>query len=260
MAIERERGFALLIVLWSVVFMALLMSGILAAGRNAIDLAANLRGAAVQDAAADGAINAAIFHSLSSPAWPPDGAPHAVTIGGTKVVVRITSEAGKINPNLASPALLTGMLRATGLAAAPATALAGAIAAWREPAPSLSAGAAAAGAYRAAGMPYAPPSHQFADLSELRFVLGMTPAIFARIAPYLSLDQTGDPDPAYAAPAVAAALGYARVNDPDGSAYRGAPVISVRACAGARCRTAIVAVPGAASLYPFTVLAVGDAQ
>jgi general secretion pathway protein K len=255
--VATERGFALLIVLWSVVFLALLMAGILAAGRSAVDLAGNLRMAAQEDAAADGAINSAIFHVLAPTAWPLDGAAHMVTIGGIAVSVRVTSEAGKINPNLASTALLTGLLRATGLAGAPATALAGAITAWRSPPASPGAADVAAAAYRAAGLPYAPPAHQFADLSELADVIGMTPAIFARISPFLSIYQTGDPDPAYASATVVAALRFARVHDPSGNVYEGAPVVRVTACA-TRCRTAIVAVPGAASLNPFTVLAVGS--
>lgn len=263
MVTNRENGnngFALLIVLWSVIFLSLLMSGILAAGRSSMDLAANLRAAAVQTAAADGAINTAVFHSLAPPIWSPDGKPHTVRVGGITVVVRITSEAGKINPNLASPTLLTGLLRATGLPATPSATLADAITAWRETPVSPSAGAAAINAYRAAGMPYAPAGQQFADISELADVLGMTPAILKHVEPYLSIYQTGDPNPIYAASPVVAALKYSHITHPDGLIYQGAPVIRVSACAETRCRFAIFEVPGAASLNPFTILAVGDGQ
>ena len=61
-------GFALLIVLWSVVLLALLATGITAAGRSQTQLAGNVRRAAAAEAAADGGIYAAAFHTTDAPA------------------------------------------------------------------------------------------------------------------------------------------------------------------------------------------------
>ena len=52
---NRQRGFALLIVLWTVAFLALLGTQIVAAGRSDTQLADNLKQEAVLEAAADGA-------------------------------------------------------------------------------------------------------------------------------------------------------------------------------------------------------------
>lgn len=71
----RDRGFALLIVLWAVVLLALLATRLMAAGRTELQLSANLRGAAEAEAAADGAVQEAMFHLLNpSDAWRADGA------------------------------------------------------------------------------------------------------------------------------------------------------------------------------------------
>jgi general secretion pathway protein K len=63
---KRQQGFALLIVLWSVVFLAFVMTQILAISRSAVTLAGALRAAAQARLADDGAINAAILHALSA--------------------------------------------------------------------------------------------------------------------------------------------------------------------------------------------------
>ena len=74
---KRERGFALLIVLWSLVLITLLTIQILASGRSALALAGNIRAAAAARAAADGAISEAVYHVLAygPDHWAVDGAP-----------------------------------------------------------------------------------------------------------------------------------------------------------------------------------------
>ncbi len=110
---NRERGFALLIVLWSMALLALMITTVLANGRTAITLAGNVRDAAAADARADGAINEALFHALANGAehWAPDGSWHDLPEG---VRVRVTTLGGLINPNLAPTNLLAGLLQACG--------------------------------------------------------------------------------------------------------------------------------------------------
>src|ERR1700752_666316 len=121
---RRQRGFALLIVLWTLVLLTLLGTQILARGHGEAQLAGNLRGAAAAEAAADGAIEEAIFHLLdgSSRRWLADGAVHLIRFPSATVEVRIEDEAGKVNPNLASPALLRALLGRLGAEARTAAA------------------------------------------------------------------------------------------------------------------------------------------
>jgi general secretion pathway protein K len=260
-----QQGFALLVVLWSVVFLAFLMTQILAGSRTAISLASNLRAAAQARAADDGAIDEAIFHALATGRdnWPPDGAPHLLTIGGLGVSLRIETLAGRVNPNIASGALLAGLLHAAGEPGNTAAQLAQNILDWRSPAASLQAAAALADTYRAAGLPYGPPATQFADLDQLSDVLGFTPALLAALKPHLSLYQPGDPDPKVADPIVRQAIAFADATNPIGTGSEGAPAIRITACAvgpARTCRNAAVSLDGPNALPPYQIEQLTDGQ
>lgn len=204
---SHDGGFALLIVLWSVVLLALLVTGIAAAGRSDVQLAANLRGAAQAEAAADGAVHAAAFHLLDPAApWAADGTSRVLDQPGARVALRIEDEAGKINPNLASLELLQALLRQVGADAQAASRIAAAIVDWRFPGDAPRPNGAKAPQYQAAGLPYGPPNAPFESLSELGAVLGMTPELLARLLPSLSLLNDAEPDPQRAGPAVLAAM------------------------------------------------------
>lgn len=260
---KQERGFALLIVLWSVVFLAFIMTEILANSRSAVLLAGSLRAAAQGRLADDGAINAAILHAISTgnAHWNADGAPHVVMIGGIGVDVTVRTLTDKINPNTASPALLNGLLRAVGAPDGQAAQIAENIILWRASAPSKSAAAALQQSYRAAGLAYGPPAAQFTDLTQLQDVLGLTPALYARLAPHLSLFQPGDPDPATSDPAVRQAVRFANAKGLAVSGNEGPPVVMISAClhgAGSLCRYAIVSLPGVGALGQFKIEQLGD--
>ena len=115
--LRTERGFALLIVLWMLVLIAFITLQVTATGRTEARIAANMAANAAAAAAADGAIFEAIFN-LNDPRperrWMPDGAAHELQIGNSRIAVSVEDEAGRINPNLAAPALLEGLLRAVG--------------------------------------------------------------------------------------------------------------------------------------------------
>ena len=252
----RDRGFALLVVLWSLVLIALLTSQILASGRSALHLAGNLRNAAQAQALADGAINEALLHELSTGAdhWAPDGAPHALPGG---ITVRVTSLAAKINPNLASIGLLAGLFQAVGAGPDQALQLANAIIAWRSQAISQTAAQALQASYKQAGLPYGPPNRNFADLSELGDVMGMTPALLAAALPHMDLYQSGDPDPSLADPVVRQALSLSGQAGSSAGVYNGTnPVFAIEAQAGRLQRKAIVSITSAGRIQ-FLVLSGG---
>src|SRR6266849_7524545 len=112
---RESRGFALIIVLWSCVLIALIVIHLTASGRTELRIAGNLAANAAAQAAADGAIYQAIFNLLDprqDERWPLDGRMHELQIGDSRVTLRLEDEAARINPNLASPALLTALLGA----------------------------------------------------------------------------------------------------------------------------------------------------
>lgn len=205
----RDGGFALLIVLWSLALLALIGTHVTATGRTEAQLAANLRGAAAAEAAADGALHQAVFHLLdpSPRRWLPDGVPREIALpGGGAAVVRAESEGGKISPNLATAGLLQALLSHLGAEPRAAASLAAAILDWRTAGQRPRPNGAKEPQYRAAGRNYAPPGRPFESLDELGLVLGMTPELLARLTPFLSVYQTGEPDLRFAHPVVAQAV------------------------------------------------------
>jgi general secretion pathway protein K len=263
----RDRGFALLVVLWSLVLISLLTTQILASSRTAVTLAANISAAAQARARADGAINQAIFHLLATGAghWPPDGSIHVLAEdGGETLSVRIRVLDDKINPNLASAGLLGGLFQASGATSTQAVQLANAVVQWRSLAVSKQAMQATRAAYQRAGLHYGPAAHPFDDLSELADVIGMPPALFAAATPHMSLYQTCAPDPAHADLAVRRALALSGEPGSPNVAENGSlsPVsiesqvdgpgkLTVR-------RDAIVSINGVLAPAPFQFLALAD--
>lgn len=259
---NSDRGFALLIVLWSLVLLALLGSQLAAAGRGETRLAANLRAGAVAEAAADGAIHEALFHLLDSSNrhWPADGTPRQIRVPGAIVELRVTTEAGKVNPNTAQPELLRALLHAVGADERTAAAVAVAIADWRFPDAQDHPLQAKAPQYRAAGRDYGPPSEPFQTIDELGLVLGMFPALLARLAPHLSIYHDGDPDPAAADPVVRQAIQDATGVAPQaGGGPRDESVVAITATArganGTRfVRRAIAGIGGHTQERPYRIL------
>src|SRR5262249_12944376 len=186
-----------------------IVAHVTANGRTEVRIAGNMVAEATAEAADDGAIVAAIFNLLDpnpDQRWPLDGSPHELTIGPSRVMIRLQDESGRINPNSASPELLEALLRVTGSDQETAHRLTTAIGEW--------VGLAGAGAqlpgqpaaYRAAGLDYGPPGAPLESLDELGRVLGMTPAVLAAIRPHLTLLGPAQPNPLNADPIVKAAL------------------------------------------------------
>src|SRR5262249_34110351 len=206
---RRNDGFALIIVLWTLVLIAFIVAHVTANGRTEVRIAGNMVADATAEAADDGAIVAAIFNLLDpnpDQRWPLDGSPHELTVGGSRVTVQLRDEAGRINPNSASPELLEGLLRVTGSDPESARQLAAAIGEWGGSAGTGAQQSAPPAAYRAAGLDYGPPGSPLETIDELGRVLGMTPAILAAIRPHLTLFGPAQPSPLNADPIVTAAL------------------------------------------------------
>jgi general secretion pathway protein K len=265
---RQHGGFALIIVLWTLVLIAFIVVHLTATGRTEIRIAGNIVANAVAQAAADGAISEVIFDQ-SDPEpkkrWALDGDPREIVIGNSRVRVRLDDEAWWINPNSASPALLEALLRATGSDPESARRLAIAIGEWVGSAPAPRPPNLLLADYRAAGLDYGPPGAPLESLDELGRVLGITPATLAAIRPHLTLFGPAQPSPASADPFVAAALASVVTIEPAVSANQPPPdVLTTRITAVASglnnaevTRSAVVRF-GAALPRGYEVLAWGD--
>lgn len=227
---RRERGFALLIVLWTLPLVTLIGTQLTAAGRFETRLAANLRSSARAEAVADGAVREAMFR-LSSGSWAADGTARAIRIGGGVAVVRAVDHAGRIDPNMTASPLMTALLRQVGLPSGEAARLVESLQQWRMDSSDLPAITAR---YHAAGLPYGPTGKPFRSVGEMGLVLGMTPQILAALAPHLTVFTELDPDPRVADPVVLAALrasGTATDRDKLGDRVAGPLVAGIEAVA-----------------------------
>jgi len=228
-ACRRNDGFALIIVLWTLVLIAFIVAHLVTSGRVEVRIAGNLVTNAVTEAAADGAAYQTIFNLLEpnpESRWPLDGTAREITIGDCRVMVRVEDEAGRINPNLASPAILEALLRAAGSDPDSARRLAAAIGEWVAAPGVARPQEALLAEYRAAGLDYAPPGEPLETVDELQRVLGMTPQLFAAIRPHLSLFAPAEPNLAHADPvikAVVATLGQAEPTAPQPAAQQSNP-------------------------------------
>jgi len=187
---RAQRGIALVLVLWLTVLLTVIASGFAFSMRSEALAARNAMSLAQARAAADGAVERMVFE-LSRPripdAWAPDGSPHTWQDGDVTITARAVDEASRIDINVAPDALLRSMLMAQGVEESKAGQLADAIADWRDPDDFKRPNGAEDPDYRAAGLKYGPANGPFETVAELSRVLGMTPDLYARLAPIVTV-------------------------------------------------------------------------
>ena len=109
---RRERGFALLLVIWVVAILSVLAAGFAVATRSESRLARNMLEAAEARALAEAGVARAGLALLETDPrrhWRGDDTPHELALDGGTVRIRLEDEAGKIDLNLAPPELLSGL-------------------------------------------------------------------------------------------------------------------------------------------------------
>ena len=154
-------------------------------------MATNLRANAATEAAADGAIYQAILRLLQG-TWAPDGRLRVIRVGDAAVEVRISNQSRKVNPNTATLAGTAGAAgqsrpgcrqgRGAGTRDRRLALEQRAIAVWRTKTIAVS-----------GGWPAIRPGNQLFDsLDDIGLVVGMTPALLARMKPFLSIYREGD--------------------------------------------------------------------
>jgi general secretion pathway protein K len=205
-----QRGVALLLVLWACTLLAILLGGYAALARTE-GLQARYQFAQTQaHYAAEAGLMRAVY-GLQDPQtkqrWIGDGRPYTFHYDNATVTVRAIDEGGKVDLNAASPDVLQGLFRAAGLEPAQAQSLADHVVDWRNPAGLDSEAASQRAAYVAEGRGYGPRHGPFASVEELQMVLGMTPALYRRVAPAVTIwGGNASPDPNTAPPLALAAI------------------------------------------------------
>lgn len=209
---RRSRGAALLLVLWLIVLLTALVGGFAIAARvENLQARVLVRGLVAQNAARAGMEYALTRVTTTDPRlqWKPDGRSYRWNYDGADVEVKLVDENGKLDLNQAEPQLLTALLQGAGAEPTQAARLAAAIVDWRDPDQlTQPAGGGEDGDYASAGLPYGAKDMEFESVAELQQVLGMTPQLYARIEPYLTIySGRTRPDPTFASAQVLDAMG-----------------------------------------------------
>ena len=188
----REDGIALIAVLWLTILLTVIASGFAFSMHGEAVAAHNALSLAQARAAADGAIERTAFE-LARPrnlpdVWRADGSVQTWSDGEIQLKASAVDESARIDLNVASDALLKGLLQNVGgLDAFAADSVLAAIQDWRDADDLKRPNGAEEADYRAAGKTYKPSNAPFQSVGELARVLGMTQAVFQRIAPIITV-------------------------------------------------------------------------
>ncbi len=191
MQARRQRGAALLLVMWLILLLSGLVAGYAMSARiESMQGNGLARSVAAREAARAG-VDYAVARLLDAdPAqrWVPDGRAYRFDFDGARIEVSMRDETGKVDLNAAAPDLLAGLLRVQGEPEESATQIASAIIDWRDEDQLVQvAGGAEDPNYAAAGLAWGAKDAPFETVTELEQVLGMRPALFRSLAPYLTV-------------------------------------------------------------------------
>lgn len=190
---RRQRGVALVLVLLVTTLLTVVAASFAFSMRSDTLMGQNAVAAARAETLADAAVQRALFE-LFKPAsdqrrWLGDGVAHPWDFDGAKIDITIEDISARIDLNSAADALLKGLLQSIGLDEERSSALLDAILDWRDSDDLRRLHGAEAADYKAAGLSYGPSNAPFATVDELQRVLGVTPALYAKLADALTVDS-----------------------------------------------------------------------
>ena len=112
---RRERGLALVVVLWAAVILTLMAAGVSRLSRDDVAQTRALEARLRADLAAESGIAAAL-HGLAQGAWEVGEAARRISLDEAEAIVTVTDEAGRIDLNTADPRLFEALLLGVGAA------------------------------------------------------------------------------------------------------------------------------------------------
>jgi general secretion pathway protein K len=197
-------------VIWGVGLLSYIAVSLLWSGSVSYQLARNMIDTAQVDVIVEAATNRAVLGLLDpryDRRWRVDGVAQEFRFDGARISVAIQDEFGRIDLNHADGTLLTGLFQSVGLDASSSSRLVDKILDWRDSSGLKRLNGAAAQDYRAAGFAYGPRNGPFQSVDELKLVMDMTPELFRRVEPALTV-YSGRQfiDPQFAPPEVLLAL------------------------------------------------------
>jgi general secretion pathway protein K len=208
---DRQRGIALVMVLWLLVLLSVIAASHARNIRTETRLATNQVEAARARALAEAGASHAILELLvrdDSVRWLTDGTLYPLAFHGGTVAVAIRDTRGLIDLNTVDALLLDKVLTALGVDQPQRDKLIGATLDWRDHDSLKHDNGAEDDDYRLAGMQWGVRDGAFSSIEEYRYVMGMTNQIFEQLAPYLCVQSNHrGVSPEYAPPWLREVLG-----------------------------------------------------
>jgi general secretion pathway protein K len=170
--------------------LAIIAASFLSAGNTSYQLARNAVELAERDALGEAAVNRAVLGLLEARPdrrWRTDGIAQNIDFAGTRARISIQDELGRIDINHADGTLLVSLFPSVGLDEHAAGSMVDKVLDWRDSSPLKRLNGAKAKDYRLAGYDYRPRSGPFQSLDELKLIIGMTPELFRRVEPAITV-------------------------------------------------------------------------
>jgi len=185
-----SKGFALITVLWITAFLAVIAGTVSYQARASLGLANNVVASFKTKHAAEGALLLTIDKLVKRnelKSFVLDNSKYSYDLNGMAVSVEVADESGKIDLNLASLDLIKSLFIVSGVNEQAAAFISDAIADWRDQDNLKRVNGAEDDDYAASGLLYESKDDEFDSIEELSLVLGVTPEIYQRVKPFITV-------------------------------------------------------------------------
>ncbi|MDR1529784.1 MAG: general secretion pathway protein GspK [Burkholderiales bacterium] len=189
----RQRGIALIIVLWTMALLAIVAGSFAFAMRQEVMATQNIVAAAQARWLANGAVERAVFELVvprveQDAAWKAEGRVYTWEEDQATISVSIVDEGAFIDLNTAHEEILRRLFHFVGgLDEIEAAKMVDVVIDWRDADDFKRPNGAEKADYKSAKKDYAPPNAPFQSVEELGLALGMTPSLYAAVSPHLTV-------------------------------------------------------------------------
>lgn len=187
---SRQRGAALLLVLWITALLAVILGSFAVLARTELMQSRNLFDTIRARLAAEAGLARAVYE-MSRPdvmtKWLADGRIYEIEFEGNAVELTVQDESGKVDINAADAGILQAMFVLAGADEDRARKLAAAVVDWRDPDDLVQPEGAEDADYEAADLPYGASDYPFRLAQELQQVLGMDYELYRKVADWITV-------------------------------------------------------------------------
>ena len=187
---RKEKGLALVLVLWIVTLLIIMSSSFALTIQRESVIISGLKEKAEASALAEAGIYYAItrlFHADNEKKWNGSNSLYQLIFNEKEIRILIADESGKIAINQVGEEQLLILFDSIGLDEEVANSLSDAILDWRDKNDLHRVNGAEQPQYDEAGLKYGPRNAPFENIEEIQMVLGMTPEIYRQIEDLVSI-------------------------------------------------------------------------